>query len=513
MVKVADLISSMSESVKVSAMNIKNPNQTVIVYSNPKTGEYEFQLPQGDYQITYEGDGGERVVKNIDLPLQNPSDSFALPGTILPKTDFVADLNVETNKTISVTKGDSILFPMKVEPKSTLIVEHWVGDSLVSTERFAILDSTFNYKMAPSRGNNRLVFKLTDRFNNTTKTEVLITRENKVIEQPVVKPEYSRIISEKQIASLATVIKNRATDNLLNVINEAKPEKQQFGKVDDYITYLKAEAAKKGIAPDEVDKLALKVAVMDNILTQAAVDYLAKHTTGDLSKIFTGLNIYDANLKNWTELQEYISSKTGGKITPTDMNAIADAVLTDKDPAIVIIKKKIVAFSTTSPYQEIIRQALLAVDEGNFKTKEDWLKAFYEEAMKRGMTQGQITEMLALVTSLPGTDAEKYLGDLINHSDESLATALKAIDLKKEGIKTPEELLSFLFRNKDKYSESQLDKSIADLIESKEIPQQNAIAKNTSLMKNNLWIVLVAIVALLLSLFLIFRKRKRKNEN
>ena len=513
MVKVADLISSMSDSVKVSAMNIKNPNQTVIVYSNPKTGEYEFQLPQGDYQITYEGDGGERVVKKIDLPLQNPSDSFTLPGTILPKTDFVADLNVETNKTISVTKGDSILFPMKVEPKSTLIVEHWVGDSLVSTERFAILDSTFNYKMAPSRGNNRLVFKLTDRFNNTTKTEVLITRENKVIEQPVVKPEYSRIISEKQIASLATVIKNRATDNLLNVINEAKPEKQQFGKVDDYITYLKAEAAKKGIAPDEVDKLALKVAVMDNILTQAAVDYLAKHTTGDLSKIFTGLNIYDANLKNWTELQEYISSKTGGKITPTDMNAIADAVLTDKDPAIVIIKKKIVAFSTTSPYQEIIRQALLAVDEGNFKTKEDWLKAFYEEAIKRGMTQGQITEMLALVTSLPGTDAEKYLGDLINHSDESLATALKAIDLKKEGIKTPEELLSFLFRNKDKYSESQLDKSIAALIESNEIPLQNAIAKNTSLMKNNLWIVLVVIVALLVSLFLIFRKRKRKNEN
>jgi len=195
------------------------------------------------------------------------------------------------------------------------------------------------------------------------------------------------------------------------------------------------------------------------------------------------------------------------------MNAIADAVLTDKDPAIVIIKKKIVAFSTTSPYQEIIRQALLAVDEGNFKTKEDWLKAFYEEAMKRGMTQGQITEMLALVTSLPGTDAEKYLGDLINHSDESLATALKAIDLKKEGIKTPEELLSFLFRNKDKYSESQLDKSIAALIESNEIPLQNAIAKNTSLMKNNLWIVLVVIVALLVSLFLIFRKRKRKNEN
>jgi hypothetical protein len=148
MVKVADLISSMTDSVKVSAMNIKNPNQTIIVYSNPKTGEYEFQLPQGNYEITYEGDGGEKVVRKIDLPLTNPSDSFVLPGTILPKTDFVADLKVETNKTISVTKGDSILFPMKVEPKSFLTIEHWVGDSLVSVEHFTMLDSTFKTELS-----------------------------------------------------------------------------------------------------------------------------------------------------------------------------------------------------------------------------------------------------------------------------------------------------------------------------------------------------------------------------
>jgi len=122
MVKVAELISNSSDSVKISAMNIKNPNQTIIVYSNPITGEYEFQLPQGDYQITYEGEGGEKIVKNLDLPLLNPSDSFVLPWTILPKTDFVADLNVESNKTISVEKGDSILFPLKVEPKSILTI-------------------------------------------------------------------------------------------------------------------------------------------------------------------------------------------------------------------------------------------------------------------------------------------------------------------------------------------------------------------------------------------------------
>lgn len=176
MVKVADLINNSNDSVKISAMNIKNPNQTIVVYSNPLTGEYEFQLPQGGYQITYESDGAEKVTKKLDLPLMNPSDSFVIPGTTLPKTDFTADLNVATDKNITVSKGDSILFPMKVEPRSVLTVEHWIGNSLTYTEHFTMNSSNYNYKMAPGNANSKVVFKLTDRFNNTATTEVMVSR-------------------------------------------------------------------------------------------------------------------------------------------------------------------------------------------------------------------------------------------------------------------------------------------------------------------------------------------------
>ena len=63
-------------------------------------------------------------------------------------------------------------------------------------------------------------------------------------------------------------------------------------------------------------KLALKVAVMDNVLTQAAVDMLAKYADGELKNILTGLDIYQADLKTWSDLQRYISEKSRGKITP-----------------------------------------------------------------------------------------------------------------------------------------------------------------------------------------------------
>ena len=345
MVKVADLLSSINDSVKISAMNIKDPNQTVIVYSNPETGEYEFHLPQGNYQITYEGYGGKKIVKNLDLPLTNPSDSFVLPGTLLPRIDFVADLYVESNKTISVVKGDSILFPLKVEPKSNLTVEHWVGDSLVSTEQHLISDSVFNYKMAPRRGNNKVIFKITDRFNNTSTTDVFITREKTITKQLLIRPEYSRVIANKQIAALIAMLKSRANDRLLKVITGADLEKQQFGKVDDLISFLKGEAARKSINPEELDKLALKVAAMDNLLTQAAVDVMAKYAEGDLKRILTDLDIYRSNLKTWTDLQEYVSDKTGGKLSPEELNKIAAAILTEIDPSISILRNKILAYS------------------------------------------------------------------------------------------------------------------------------------------------------------------------
>jgi hypothetical protein len=339
MVKVADLINNMSDSVKISAMNIKNPNQTIIVYSNPQTGQYEFQVPQGDYEISYEADGGGKVVRKLGLPLVNPSDSFILPNTILPKTDFQADLKIEANKSISVTSGDTLLFPMKVEPRSILTVEHWMGNSLVSTETFTMHDTSFVYKMIPGKGDNRLVFKLTDRFNNKTSTEIQVTRENNASNQPVANPEYDKVISQKQIATLSQMMKGMAKDSLAGIFNEENSNRE-FANVDEFISYLKEEAGKKGISSEEVDKLALRVAVMDNILSQAAVDLLAKYADGDLKKLLTDLDVNAANLNSWSDLQNYISEKTNGKISAQDLNKLAASILSGNESSNENLKNK-----------------------------------------------------------------------------------------------------------------------------------------------------------------------------
>jgi len=515
MVKVADLNANIQDSVKVSALNIKNPNQTVIVYSNPKTGEYEFELPQGNYRITYESDGGAKVTRNLDLPITSKEDSFVLPGTILPKTDFTADLSVNTNKTISVSNGDSILFPLRVEPKSTLTVEHWVGNSLVSVQKYFITDSVFIYKMAPSAGDNKIVFKLTDRFDNTTSTDVFITRDKNITKQLQIRPEYNRIIAKKQIEALTEVLKSRADDKLKSVITDADIENQQFGNVDDLISFIKEEASKRSISPEEVDKLALRVAVMDNILTQAAVDLMARNAEGELKSILSDLDIYQSNLKTWTDLQEYISSKTDARTNPLELNKIAAAVLSDVDPSISVIRAKILAYSETSEARDIIKQSVINTDNKKIKVKEKWLQAFYEESVKEGLTGEQMAEMLSALNLLPDTTVEQYLDDLIKYSEEPLKTALKSLDLKKENIKSPKDLILFLLNNKDKekYPEEAIYKTIANLIEAKDISTESISSPLSTGKEIWSWVLLTLLgIGLFLFFFILWKRKKKENK-
>jgi len=513
--RVADLISNRDNSIKISTLKISDPNHVLVVYSNPKTGEFEFELPHGNYKITFEAEGGDKVVKNLNLPIDMDSDSLLMGNTVLPRNDFKSDLRLESNKTITVSTGDSLEIPLKVEPGSVLKVEHWVGDSLLSTVTYAINDTVFTYKMLPAEGNNRIVFTLTDRFNNITSTDLFVTREKERISQPVVRPEYSTIISNKQINTLAALLKGHASASLAEVIASANINKHKFGTTDDLIAYLKGEAAKKSINPEEIDILALKVAITDNILTQAAVDLLAKYASGEMKTILDGIDINELGLKSWSDLQEYVMQKSQGRITAEDLNNLANDIISGTDPAISVVRDKILTYSNTSEQGNIIRDAISAADMQNLKLRGEWLKVFHNEALKRGLTTNQFAELMIAISTLPDTDALTFLNDLIKNAEEPLLSFLKSIDLRKEKIKTPKELLQFLLsdRNRDKYPEAALYKAISNLIISGDISEET-IRENQAAMKEkgNLWVIWIVLGTAMLFLIFYFKSRKKKKE-
>jgi hypothetical protein len=403
---------------------------------------------------------------------------------------------------------------MKVEPNSMLTVEHWVDDSLVSVEEILLSDSTLNYKMAPGVGNNKLVFKLTDKFNNTTTTDVFISREKQITSQPVIRPEYSRIIAAKQIDALFGMLKNRSNNPTSKTITGADISKQQFGKADDLISYLRDEAASKNISPEDVDKLALRVAVMDNVLTQAAVDLLAKYADGDLKQLLSDLDIYESDLKTWNDLQQYILTKSGNQISPEELDKFAFNVLSDTDPAIAILREKILAFSENSESGEIIRQSVAAVDLKNIKLAEIWLQEFIKEAINLGLTRSQMAEMLAIISSLPDTGVGQYLKDLVAGADEPLSSSLKSLDLVKEKINSPKDLIYFLLSDEeiDKFGEEAVSNALANIIASKDISADSIRSYSESAGKVKLWYLWIILGTGLFLLFIILWRRDKKKE-
>ncbi|MBK7133406.1 MAG: hypothetical protein IPH69_11470 [Bacteroidales bacterium] len=123
-----------------------------------------------------------------------------------------------------------------------------------------------------------------------------------------------------------------------------------------------------------------------------------------------------------------------------------------------------------------------------------------------------MSEILVTISSMPDTKVEQFLLDLIEQAEEPLLSALKALDLKKENIKSPAELLLFLLNNSDKvkYPEDLIYKAIANLIIDKDIPVETIKDQQMPESKNLLWLLWLLIGAGLGFLFFIIWRRKKK---
>jgi hypothetical protein len=429
-VKVADLIGDMNDRVKISAVNTRKTDQSGSCFSDPATGEYELQLAHGNYEFIYEADGGGRISKNIQLPLTNPSDTIILPGIILPQKDLVADIAVGTDKIIIVSTDDPVVIPLRVETRSVLAIEHLAGIDSISAEKHKITRSSFNYKVIPLPGDNKIVFTLTDRFNNKAAAEVLITRIKTT--EPAVKPEY--MIAKGEAETFDHVQKDQADDKIRMIIKDSEIENQQFDKDDDVIT------------------------------------------------------------------------------NPAEFNKLAEDTIAPSDPAISIIRKKILAFSEVHKSGSLIRKSVENTDNLKIKTAGKWLQSVYSEAIGQGLTEIQLAQMLAILSSPPESDAKQFLEEFLNYTEDPLLSLLRAINVKKEKIKSPQDLINHIMVNEDLYPAEDVFESLARIIAASEIPSDTFEDRLSEGKVCRLWILWIVLGAGLIILFIVIFRKRRKTE-
>ncbi len=323
MVTLRDLISQFTDSVKISTLNKENLDTLLIVYSDPSTGEYEFEIPQGDYQIVYESDGSEKIVSDLTLDLIHPTDSINVAETELVKSDLVADISIVNDDSLAVLiAGDTSNIDVSVEPNSILLVEHWQGDSLISSDVYIINDTLFTYPMQALTGDNNFKFKVTDRFGNTTIKELNVRGEKPVQISPIEVIEPEKLIAEvRDSAVIDQKVKiDSAIDNMDQRIKEVsevsendqikgaleKTKEKNIKNAGEWLESIYSVAIEDGAKEDLLTRL---IAALSANKDENAEDYLAriKEYAGDnLRRAIEAFDLSEINANNPEDIIKYL---------------------------------------------------------------------------------------------------------------------------------------------------------------------------------------------------------------
>jgi len=336
-VRLKDLLGQYVDSVKVSALLKPELDTLVAVYSNPHTGKYEIKVPHGDIRLVYESEGSKKIEKDIKVAITHPGDSIILPSEELFKSDYTAEISIPGRPdSVQYINGDIATIELEIEPRSSLIVEHWLNDKLVKTEEYLINDPVFVYEAEALTGNNKLKFTIKDRFNNITTEEYRFlsgepVRVDRVKAEPVTsEPVVAEILQqeliaqkqtldsleniqtgeEKHIERMGQVINEVSTSNGSKLIIEAiqKTNDKQIRNAGEWLEALYSVATDDGA---EKELLAKLIAAMSADPGDSPEDYIkriAEFAGPNLKKILETIDPGTLKSKNPEEVIEYLLS-------------------------------------------------------------------------------------------------------------------------------------------------------------------------------------------------------------
>lgn len=511
--RIQDLRPDIAEKIRVTVTDLNAPDNIVIVYTDPQTGKYEFEVKHGDYELIFDADGTVKDVRRLNLPLDHHADTVALPPARLEKIDMEAGLKVLTDSLIMTLTGDSVRIQLYTEPKSLLDVLVMNEGLVLASDRYNIIDTAFTYWLLPQPGINIIDFSLTDMFNNLAMARVVVNWEKEKPATVIPKPEYERIIAGRQVNAFLDMLNQKADEDLKKVISRIDTRKEKFGSVDDVITHLRELAVERGIEGSRVDKLALKNAVDNDILTQSVVDYLVQNTSGELNRILRDINILDLRLKSWDDLKAYIVSRSEGRISSSDLDRLAAYLIYGPGAEINILRNKIEAYAATIIRHNEIIKALANTDSRYFISAGVWLNNFHDFALAEGLTIDDLALLYAVIGFPFKTTPGEALKQLLHYSADDFIRYSGRLNLK--GVRDIRQLMHVLLNDKDKEFESSgFFNALAITIAENDVPEDSLVfyKKGMSALPG-LLLLFGGLLILIIIIFLFMRKKKKEDNS
>ncbi|MDX2445516.1 MAG: hypothetical protein QNK30_17105, partial [Bacteroidales bacterium] len=332
-------------------------NDTINSLKASDSGEYNFVIEAGEYDLNFVSQGFEPFTQHLSLPLGSTDTIIVVPETTLSLIDISANL-VLVDSVINVD-SDTVKIDLEVEPGSILIVDIFGDSSLISSEEFYITDSLYTYTYNPELGGKRIKFTLTDQYGNTASNELLIPipiyiamddfedemaeeiLDEIIVEEMIIEEiaiDSSAILDTEEVKAFKEVMTVQAEGNLKETLEKLDIEKEEIYSTYELVSFLGDNAELLGYTEEELAVLLALIAAEGNPDVEEFIANFSPYTNGGLQPALNDLS-NQKKIKNIEDLiQKLLKSKSDYNFSSSDLMNALITMISDRNIDMTSVK-------------------------------------------------------------------------------------------------------------------------------------------------------------------------------
>ncbi len=430
-------------------------------------GSYTLNAVSGDFDLQIKGEGISDYSEKISIPLNNPSNIFALSsvltasssGTLTEEIAQVQQSEPVTGPemiipvaTYNVTTNESIPIRLDLEKNTRLTVLTMLDGKALKTENFDIKRRKFVYMLTPEPGVNTLRFTLRNSKGDSTVREVTVVYTPAVDEQAVIPPTKLTVLSD---SDRYMGVSDMADGKLREFLNTLNLSEMNFKSAADLYDYLLKNAEEHGYSSKEIE------ALMSRFLSQKDLNLfyeeLQDNSPDSLASSLARMNLKANNIYSSDALLDYLfKNSTSGSYSIDDLrNTLYKIASLNRDPLELI--RLLESYSTGD------LAAYLAQMRQNLKLYPD-SRSVADNIMKGLLNNEFSADLLESALALAATDINVHFlsQSLIFLSSDNLKQTLLDLDMDQQKIWNSQQLITYLMENADarKYSKREVLENI-----------------------------------------------------
>jgi hypothetical protein len=422
-------------------------------------GSYTLNALSGDFELQIEGQGINDHSEKITIPLNNPSNVFALSSLLTSKPALVsADEIVQVDKdeviigpemiiptaSYNVTTNESIPIRLDLEKNTKLKVLTLLDGRPVKTENFDIKRRKFIYMLSPEPGVNTLRFTLKNSKGDSTVRDIIVTYTPVVDESAIIPPTKLTVLSDSDRYMGVTSL---ADGKLQEFLQSLDLRQMQFKSISDLYDYLLKNADAQGYSSKEIEML------MSRFLSKKDMNIfyeeLQDNSLDSLANALKNINFRADNIYTSDALLKYLyeNSSTGHYSLEELRNTLYRIASLNRDPLELIKLLESYATGDLATFLGQMRQ--------NWKLYPN-TRSVADNIMKGAVNNEFPLTELEVALSLAAVDLNvNFLSQsLIFISSDDLKQTLLDLNMEKQPIRNSLELISYLLESADSHNYS-----------------------------------------------------------